>query len=223
MGRGPVGDGGLAVRRPGLGGGAWPGRGAAGGGPPGGMSQRPYRCRPKTEVGEDQGRRHAGGNARVAGRGAAAGVGRGDRGGPRPGEGVVPEPADGPRVGGPWARVLGDHGGGAREGPRHSGRAPRRFVRATDSNHRLPVADDLLGRAFDPPGPNESWSAGITSVPTGGCTWPWSRTRSAGWPWGGPWPRRWRADWSWMPWRWRSPAAGRARGRWRTRAGGSGC
>jgi transposase InsO family protein len=45
-------------------------------------------------------------------------------------------------------------------------RSPRRFARTTDSNHRLPVAENLLGRDFDPPGPNESWSADITYVPT---------------------------------------------------------
>jgi putative transposase len=45
-------------------------------------------------------------------------------------------------------------------------KAPRRFVRTTDSNHRLPVAANLLGRDFDPSGPNESWSADITYIPT---------------------------------------------------------
>ena len=35
-------------------------------------------------------------------------------------------------------------------------KAPRRFVRTTDSNRRLPVAENLLARDFDPPGPNES-------------------------------------------------------------------
>jgi putative transposase len=45
-------------------------------------------------------------------------------------------------------------------------KAPRRFVRTTDSNHRLPVAENLLARDFDPSGPNESWSADITYVPT---------------------------------------------------------
>ena len=46
-------------------------------------------------------------------------------------------------------------------------KAPRRFVRTTDSKHRLPVAENLLARGFNPPGPNESWSADITYVPTG--------------------------------------------------------
>jgi putative transposase len=42
----------------------------------------------------------------------------------------------------------------------------RRFVRTTDSNHGLPVADNLLARQFDPPGPNVAWSADITYIPT---------------------------------------------------------
>lgn len=45
-------------------------------------------------------------------------------------------------------------------------RAPRRFVRTTDSNHRLPVAPNALGRDFEPSGPNESWCADITYIPT---------------------------------------------------------
>ena len=42
----------------------------------------------------------------------------------------------------------------------------RRFVRTTDSRHSLPVADNLLGRRFDPDGPNQAWSADITYIPT---------------------------------------------------------
>src|SRR5262245_27723902 len=42
----------------------------------------------------------------------------------------------------------------------------RRFVRTTDSRHGLPVADNLLGRQFDPAGPNVAWSADITYIPT---------------------------------------------------------
>ena len=42
----------------------------------------------------------------------------------------------------------------------------RRFVRATDSNHRLPVAENVLARDFDPQGPNEAWCADITYIPT---------------------------------------------------------
>jgi putative transposase len=45
-------------------------------------------------------------------------------------------------------------------------RAPRRFVRTTDSNHRLPVAPNLLDRDFEPGRPNASWCADITYVPT---------------------------------------------------------
>lgn len=42
----------------------------------------------------------------------------------------------------------------------------RRFVRTTDSNHRLPVAENLLARDFEPRGPNEVWCADITYIPT---------------------------------------------------------
>lgn len=46
-------------------------------------------------------------------------------------------------------------------------KSARRFrCRTTDSNHPLPVADNLLGREFEPEGPNESWVADITYVPT---------------------------------------------------------
>jgi transposase InsO family protein len=46
-------------------------------------------------------------------------------------------------------------------------KAPRRFVRTTDSNHRLPVAPNILDRDFEPEGPNQSWCADITYIPTG--------------------------------------------------------
>ena len=46
-------------------------------------------------------------------------------------------------------------------------KAPRRRVRTTDSNHRLPVAANRLARAFDPTEPNTAWSADITYIPTG--------------------------------------------------------
>ena len=46
-------------------------------------------------------------------------------------------------------------------------KARRRFVRTTDSNHRLPVAENVLARGFEPAGPNESWCADITYIPTG--------------------------------------------------------
>jgi transposase InsO family protein len=45
-------------------------------------------------------------------------------------------------------------------------RSPRRFVRTTDSNHRLPVAANLLNREFEPSKPNAAWSADITYIPT---------------------------------------------------------
>ena len=37
---------------------------------------------------------------------------------------------------------------------------------ATDSDHDLPVAENLLDRQFDPASPNESWVADITYIPT---------------------------------------------------------
>src|SRR5204862_7782856 len=42
----------------------------------------------------------------------------------------------------------------------------RKFRCTTDSNHDLPVADNLLGRQFDPASPNEAWVADITYIPT---------------------------------------------------------
>ena len=42
----------------------------------------------------------------------------------------------------------------------------KRFIRTTNSNHKLPVAENLLARAFDPSGPNERWSTDITYIPT---------------------------------------------------------
>ena len=45
-------------------------------------------------------------------------------------------------------------------------KTPRRFARTTDSNHKLPVAENVLGRDFAPAGPNVSWCADITDVPT---------------------------------------------------------
>jgi putative transposase len=42
----------------------------------------------------------------------------------------------------------------------------RKFRCTTDSNHRLPVADNVLGRRFDPEAPNEKWVADITYIPT---------------------------------------------------------
>jgi transposase InsO family protein len=45
-------------------------------------------------------------------------------------------------------------------------KSPKRFVRTTDSKHRLPVAANILARDFEPEGPNESWCADITYIPT---------------------------------------------------------
>ncbi|MBX9582596.1 MAG: IS3 family transposase [Gemmataceae bacterium] len=103
-------------------------------------------------------------------------------------------------------------------------RAPRWFVRTTDSNCRLPAAENPLTRDFAPAGPNESWRADITYTPAGegGCARRWSRTCSAGRWRCGRWPRRRRAGWSPMPWGWRSADGSRARGWWPTRTGGAG-
>ena len=43
----------------------------------------------------------------------------------------------------------------------------RKFRMTTDSNHSLPVADNLLDRQFDPPAANEAWVADITYI------WTW--------------------------------------------------
>jgi putative transposase len=45
-------------------------------------------------------------------------------------------------------------------------KAPKRFVRTTDSRHRLPVAENILDRDFEPDGPNPRWCADITYIPT---------------------------------------------------------
>jgi putative transposase len=42
----------------------------------------------------------------------------------------------------------------------------RKFRCTTDSNHDLPVAENLLNRQFDPASPNEAWAADITYIPT---------------------------------------------------------
>lgn len=42
----------------------------------------------------------------------------------------------------------------------------RKFRHTTDSNHDLPVAPNLLDRAFDPTKANEAWVADFTFVPT---------------------------------------------------------
>lgn len=45
-------------------------------------------------------------------------------------------------------------------------KAPRRFVRTTDSNHSMPVAANVLDRDFEPEGPNQKWCTDITYIPT---------------------------------------------------------
>jgi putative transposase len=42
----------------------------------------------------------------------------------------------------------------------------RRFVKTTDSNHSLPVADNVLDRQFEVAEPNAVWVADITYIPT---------------------------------------------------------
>jgi putative transposase len=42
----------------------------------------------------------------------------------------------------------------------------RKFRQTTDSNHKHPVAENLLNRQFEPESKNESWVADITYIPT---------------------------------------------------------
>lgn len=42
----------------------------------------------------------------------------------------------------------------------------RKYRCTTDSNHDLPVADNLLDRQFDPASPNEAWVTDLTYIPT---------------------------------------------------------
>jgi putative transposase len=42
----------------------------------------------------------------------------------------------------------------------------RKFRHTTDSNHPLPVAENVLDRVFDPDAPNASWVADVTYIPT---------------------------------------------------------
>ncbi len=42
----------------------------------------------------------------------------------------------------------------------------RKFRHTTDSNHDLPVAANLLERAFDPAAANEAWVSDFTFIPT---------------------------------------------------------
>jgi len=45
-------------------------------------------------------------------------------------------------------------------------RQRRSFVRTTDSNHSLPVAPNVLGRAFEAPRCDHAWVGDITYIPT---------------------------------------------------------
>ena len=56
------------------------------------------------------------------------------------------------------AKLMRDNGIAAR--------AAKKFRCTTDSDHDLPVADNLLDRQFDPASPNEAWVADITYIPT---------------------------------------------------------
>jgi putative transposase len=56
------------------------------------------------------------------------------------------------------ARLMRDNGVRAK--------TARKFRNTTDSNHKLPVADNLLDRQFEAQGPNERWLADITYIPT---------------------------------------------------------
>jgi transposase InsO family protein len=56
------------------------------------------------------------------------------------------------------AKLMRDHGIQAK--------TARKFRCTTDSNHDLPVAENLLDRQFDPESPNEAWVADITYIPT---------------------------------------------------------
>lgn len=45
-------------------------------------------------------------------------------------------------------------------------RTRRRFVRTTESHHRLPVAPNFFARCFEPSGPNQSWGVDFMYLPT---------------------------------------------------------
>lgn len=46
------------------------------------------------------------------------------------------------------------------------GRQKRRFRHTTDSNHTLPIAPNLLARAFETKAPNAAWVTDVTYIPT---------------------------------------------------------
>ena len=45
-------------------------------------------------------------------------------------------------------------------------RQKRKFKATTNSNHNLPVAENLLNQTFSPSAPNEVWVTDITYIPT---------------------------------------------------------
>ena len=57
------------------------------------------------------------------------------------------------------ARLMREHGIAAK--------AKRKFRCTTDSNHGRPVAENVLGRRFEPAGPDRAWAADITYIATG--------------------------------------------------------
>jgi len=52
-------------------------------------------------------------------------------------------------------------------------RQKRKFKATTNSNHSLPVAENVLGQTFAPSAPNQGWVTDLTYLPTGeGCLYP---------------------------------------------------
>lgn len=43
----------------------------------------------------------------------------------------------------------------------------RKFIHTTDSNHTLPIAENILARQFNPDTPNTAFVADITYIRTG--------------------------------------------------------
>ena len=95
-------------------------------------------------------------------------------------------------------------------------KAARKVRCTTNSNHDLPVADNLLDRQFDPESPTRrGWRTSASSRRArAGCTSRSWRTCTRGGSWAGRWPTTWRAAWPSMPWRWPWSGASRARGCW---------
>jgi len=103
----------------------------------------------------------------------------------------------------------------------------RKFRQTTDSNHTLPVAENILDRDFNPEEPNTSWVADVTYIPTregwlylAAVEDLFSR-RVVGWSMDATMTSR---GWWWTHWRWRWPVASRAlrlRAWWRTRIAGA--